>query len=251
MRQLAPEVLDLAAASAHELVDAMAALVGHRDYPCLGARSVFRRERDTVRVYSELGAPESAEHLLQDLKQFAGVVESGEGFASFVALFRGPTIEDEEHFEGLLWSQLRGLHRVDQHAWNAGVSADPNDPHFAFSAAGTPFFVVGLHPQASRDARRAATPTLVFNLHEQFEALRESGQFPRMRDRIRERDQRLQGFVNPMVADYGDGSEARQYSGRHVTGAWQAPLRDPDGRTHRTHRTHPPSFLGVLVGYSP
>ena len=224
MTQLAPEGSDPAAVAADDLVDAMAALVGHHDYPCLGARSVFRRERATVRVYSELGSSESVDHLLQDLQEFAGVVEAGEGFASFVAIFRGPVIVDEEHFEGLSWSQLRGLHRVDQHAWNAGVSADPNDPHFAFSAGGTPFFVVGLHPQASRDARRAATPTLVFNLHEQFEALRESGQFPRMRDRIRQRDEHLQGSVNPMVADYGEGSEARQYSGRHVASAWQAPF---------------------------
>ena len=224
MTQLAPQMSDPFAASADELVDAMAALAGHRDYPCLGARSVFRRERATVRVYSELGSSESAEHLLQDLQHFAAGVEAGEGFASFVAIFRGPTIVDEEHFETLLWSQLRGLHRVDQHAWNSGVSADPNDPHFAFSAGGTPFFVVGLHPQASRDARRAATPTLVFNLHEQFEALRVSGQFPRMRDRIRQRDEHLQGSVNPMVADYGQGSEARQYSGRHVSSAWQAPF---------------------------
>ena len=224
MTQSARGGSDPAAAAADELVEAVAALVGTRDYPCLGARSVFRRERATVRVYAELGGSEGAEHLLEDLEEFAGDVEAGQGFASFVAIFRGPTIVDEEHFEGLLWSQLRALHRVDQHAWNTGVSADPNDPHFAFSAGGTPFFVVGLHPQASRDARRAATPTLVFNLHEQSEVLRESGRFPRMRDRIRERDKHLQGFVNPMVADYGSGSEARQYSGRHVASAWRAPF---------------------------
>ena len=82
---------------------------------------------------------------------------------------------------------------------------------------------------ASRVARRATTPTLVFNLHEQFEALRASGQFSRMRDRIRERDERLQGTINPMVADHGEHSEARQYSGRQVGPGWRAPFRADHG----------------------
>src|SRR6476620_7390004 len=75
-------------------------------------------------------------------------------------------------------------------------------PHFAFSLAGTAYFVVGLHPAASRIARRTPLPTLVFNLHEQFEELRQSERFERMRDTIRRRDQALQGSVNPMVADH-------------------------------------------------
>jgi len=67
-------------------------------------------------------------------------------------------------------------------------------------------------------------PTLVFNLHAQFEQLRASGMFPRMRDRIRARDEALQGQVNPMVSDHGTSSEARQYSGREVSPDWQAPF---------------------------
>lgn len=224
MTQLAREVSDPGSASAEDLVEGMAAMIGHPEYPCLGARSVFRRDRATVRVYSELGSEETAGLLLADLRELSDTVDVDGGFASFVAIFRGPVIDDEEHFEGLLWSQLQRLNEADRQPWSQGVSADPTDPHFAFSTGGTPFFVVGLHPKASRDARRASTPTLVFNLHEQFEALRESGQFPRMRDLIRERDEQLQGSINPMVADHGRSSEARQYSGREVTESWQAPF---------------------------
>jgi FPC/CPF motif-containing protein YcgG len=76
-------------------------------------------------------------------------------------------------------------------------------------------------------------PTLVFNLHEQFELLRQSGVYPRMRDKIRERDEQLQGTTNPMVADHGEASEAGQYSGRRVGPTWQAPFRVRDqGRRH-------------------
>lgn len=123
-----------------------------------------------------------------------------------------------------MWKPLRLLHAADNAAWNEEVSDDPDDPHFAFSVARTAYFVVGLHPTASRDARRAASPTLVFNLHEQFEELRTSGRFTRMRDLIRDRDAQLQGNINPMVSDHGYGSEARKYSGRAVDDTWLAPF---------------------------
>jgi uncharacterized protein len=222
--QLAPEIPEPATATRQRLASALSEMVAHPEYPCLGARSVFHRDRATVRVYDELAGDGVAEQLLADLRAFAAETDPEEGFASFVATFRGPSLLDEQHFEQLLWSQLEQVHSVDDAGWNTAVSADPSDQHFAFSAGGTAYFIVGLHPRASRDARRTPTPTLVFNLHEQFEALRASGRFPRMRDKIRERDQHLQGSINPMVADHGETSEARQYSGRQVGPTWQAPF---------------------------
>lgn len=230
MKHLGHTVADPATANEAEMVEALHAMISHPDFPCLGARSVFRRDRATVRVYQELGGEGSATSLLEDLSRFAGQVDFDEGLASFVALFRGPHIDDERQFEELLWEQLRAVHAADEQPWAPDVSEDPDDPHFAFSAAGTAYFVVGLHPKASRDARRAAVPTLVFNLHAQFEQLRASGAFPRMRDRIRARDEALQGQINPMVSDHGESSEARQYSGRAVSADWQAPF-EPDPPT--------------------
>ncbi|HSN10910.1 MAG TPA: guanitoxin biosynthesis heme-dependent pre-guanitoxin N-hydroxylase GntA, partial [Propionibacteriaceae bacterium] len=93
---------------------------------------------------------------------------------------------------------------------------------------GVAFFVVGMHPRASRIARRTPWPVLVFNLHRQFEALRASERYERMRDTIRRRDVRLQGSVNPMVADHGSVSEARQYSGRAVRTGWEPPVELTD-----------------------
>jgi FPC/CPF motif-containing protein YcgG len=226
MTDLAPAVDDPAAAPEAALTGSLAAMVTHDDFPCLGARSVFRRENATVRVYDRLASEEATAALLADLGRFAAAVDVEGGFASFIAIFRGPTSPSERDFERLLWKQLRLLHAADDAPWNEEVSDDPQDHHFAFSVAGTAFFVVGLHPAASRDARRTATPTLVFNLHAQFEQLRESGRFGRMRDLIRERDERLQGSVNPMVSDHGTGSEARQYSGRAVDDSWVAPFAE-------------------------
>lgn len=197
------------------------------DYPCLGARSVFKRERATVVLHDDLEAPETARTLLEQLREYAAAVDPEEGFVSFVAGFRGPEVRDEKHFEEMMWGLLQRLHDVDEQPWAPEVSADPNDPHFAFSVAGTPFFIVGLHPKASREARRMPLPVLVFNLHEQFESLREEGGFERMRDTIRRRDEELQGSINPMVSDHGETSEARQYSGRKLEKAWEAPF-EPD-----------------------
>ena len=210
--------------AAHDLGHVLGEKVAAEGYPCLGARSVFQRGRATVRVYDILAGPQTAALLLADLTTFAGEVDPAAGFASFVATFRGPNLNGEEHFEKLLWAQLQAVADVDGTPWSGGVSANPRDDHFAFSAAGTAFFIVGLHPQASRLARRAAAPVLVFNLHEQFEAMRTSGRYPRMRDTIRRRDMELQGSINPMLADHGQISEARQYSGRAVGPAWHAPF---------------------------
>jgi len=63
-----------------------------------------------------------------------------------------------------------------------------------------------------------------FNLHWQFEKLREMGVYHKVRDKIRKRDTALQGNINPMLADFGDSSEAKQYSGRKVGGKWKCPF---------------------------
>ena len=229
-----PEVLeDLAGTQGaesppEEIADGLEAMVLHPDYPCLGARSVFNRDRATVVVLEELATAASARTLVQALTSFAQQTDRAAGFASLVAVFRATDVEDEAAFERLLWRQLELLHEADQQPWDPRVSDDPGNPHFAFSVGGTAFFVVGLHPQSSRIARRTPLPTLVFNLHEQFEELRGSDRFHRMRDTIRRRDTELQGSLNPMVADHGRSSEARQYSGRAVPAAWVAPVTFDD-----------------------
>jgi uncharacterized protein len=205
------------------IAEALSRMVLHPEYPCLGARSVFNRDRATVLVLEELGTPESARRIVAALADFAAATDLRDGFASLVTVFRGTRVEDEQHFERLLWRQLELVHEADDAPWDPTVSTDPDNPHFAFSVAGTAYFVVGLHPRASRIARRTPLPTLVFNLHEQFVELRTSDRFARMRDTIRRRDVELQGSTNPMMADHGTASEARQYSGRLVPTDWHAP----------------------------
>lgn len=216
--------MDLAHASDADVVRALELMVTHAEFPCLGAKSVFRRGSVAHAVLDDMTDPDVPGQLLERLETFARAIEGESGFHSFIATFRGPLPSDESAFESALFGLLQRLHDADDSSWADGVGSDPNDPHFAFSAGGTAYFIVGLHPAASRVARRAPLPTLVFNPHAQFEELRTEGRFDGMRTTIRRRDEDLQGFVNPMVADHGDSSEAMQYSGRHHQAGWEPPL---------------------------
>lgn len=194
-------------------------------YPCLGAKSAFRTDSYHVHAYRTLGSDTTAQVLAPDLRHFiASQGAMDHAFTTFVAIFDDPTIRDEVHFEQLLWQQLAALHRLDEHPWAPSASSKPDSKNFGFSFGGVAFFVVGMHPHSARRARRFARPALVFNDHRQFDLLRAQGSFPKMQRVIRERDQAWQGTANPMLADFGTVSEARQYSGRAVPSDWKCPF---------------------------
>jgi FPC/CPF motif-containing protein YcgG len=131
-------------------------------------------------------------------------------------------------------SGFGALHRCDRRDfnWAPGVSSDPAAADFSFSIAGRAFFVVGLHPHASRLARRAPMPCIAFNFHDQFVQLRASGKYERLQRLIRARDVALQGDANPVLAGFGEASEARQYAGRALGADWACPFQAgvPRGR---------------------
>jgi FPC/CPF motif-containing protein YcgG len=196
-------------------------------YPCVGSRSAINKEMYRLGLYGELGSPVSARGVCHDLYEFVREFKNyGNHFVTMIACFRSPPIRSELQFEELLWKQLRFLHEIDRQyfQWDENVSSDPSDGNFSLSIGGKGFFIVGLHPHASRKARRFPCAALVFNLHEQFERLRQRGKFEMMKTLIRARDKDYAGSVNPMVADHGAISEARQYSGRAVEADWKCPF---------------------------
>lgn len=194
------------------------------DFPCLGAKAAFNSNAETVRVFGELASAESTECLAASLSEF---VQNPPEYATFVAIFESPHETTEMEFERLIWQQLRQLHAEDAHRadWASDVSSDPADPHFSFSFGGHALYVIGMHENSSRVARRFPWPAMIFNPHEQFERLRSDGKWKHMQETIRQRDMQLQGSVNPMLSDFGEHSEARQYSGRVVEENWRAPFQ--------------------------
>jgi FPC/CPF motif-containing protein YcgG len=223
---------DLASPLSHLVHDAVRALVLNDHFSCVGGKSSFRHGTYRFGLYSELGSANAAAGLARDLYTFVGEFPAfGDVFSTYVASFDRPNPPDEISFERDLWTTLQLLHDLDapHHRWDPSVSGDPDDARFSFSFAGIAFFVIGLHAGSSRAARRFAWPTLVFNPHRQFERMRQDGDYARFQRVIRERDERLQGEPNPMVADFGTRSEAVQYSGRRVEGPWSCPFRNHAG----------------------
>lgn len=208
------------------------AFVDAPEFPCVGSKAALAKGAIRPHAFGRLGDRANDAPLLDALAEFSGVIdgapEDDRTVHSFVAVFDGPNDTDEQRFEALLWSQLQRLHDLDARRgtpWAEDVSRNPDDPHFSLSLAGHPFFVIGLHPGASRIARRFSSPALVFNSHRQFEHLRADGRYQKMQAATRARDKALQGSINPNLADFGAAAETRQYSGRKAEPDWTCPFR--------------------------
>ncbi len=195
------------------------------DHPCIMAQSVFITDEVELYSYQGLGTREAAEQLINDIKQYLHTYDfDSNSFKTLMAVFAEDKIDTEKEFEDKLWQHLSHLYELDDQPWDETVAMDPASSDFSFSIAGAAFFIVGMHPNSSRKARRSPHPCLTFNLHWQFQRLREMGTFEQVRDKIRERDKDLQGYLNPVVKDHGEESEAKQYSGRNVEDNWKCPF---------------------------
>lgn len=214
--------------SGHPLAAAFIRFIDEPAFPCVGAKAAVNRNGMRFVVARDFASAWDDLRILPTLLDQAKTYREDPGlFRSLVVLFETGAPVDEEAFEAQMWQRLESLTAKDQ--WlgqfpDPRVAHDPDDPHFALSFGGEAFFVVGLHPRASRPARRFSVPAMVFNLHDQFEQLRASGRYEGLREAIMTRDVALAGGTNPMLSRHGHGSAARQYSGRAVPADWQCPF---------------------------
>jgi len=210
------------------LAKAFRSFIAEPEFPCVGAKAAAARNQLAVMVARDIGSGWDDLRIYPLLMDFVDAYRTEPTlFRSFAVVFEGPGNLTEAAFEACLWDRAQSL--SDKDAWlgkpyDQRVSPDPHDSHFSLSFGGEAFFIVGLHPQASRPARRFYAPTMVFNLHDQFERLREQGAYDKLRRSILSRDFALAGSVNPMLAAFGENSEARQYSGRVVGEDWRCPF---------------------------
>ena len=212
----------------HPLTERFRQFVGDAAFPCVGAKAALNRDGMRFVVARDFRSAWDDLRILPSLLALAGSYRAEPTlFQSLVVLFEAGAPDDEAGFEAQLWERLQSLTDKDQ--WlgqpaDPRVAHDPGDPHFAMSFGGEAFFVVGLHPHASRPARRFDMPAMVFNLHDQFEQLRATGRYDKLRETIIDRDVALAGSANPMLAAHGSISSARQYSGRAVGAEWRCPF---------------------------
>ena len=216
----------------HPLAERFRDFVRDTAFPCVGAKSALSKGQMRIVVARDIRSG------WDDLRIYPGLLDLAKSYAedpvlfqTFVVLFEQDWALSEESFEAAMWARIQSLSDKDAmfaQSPDARVSGDPGDPHFSLSFGGQAFFVVGLHPGASRPARRFGRPAMVFNLHDQFVRLREEGRYEKLRAAILDRDAALAGSVNPMLARHGDTSEARQYSGRAVGNDWECPFSGRD-----------------------
>jgi uncharacterized protein len=222
---------DIIALRAHDKEQIAADLrefVASPDFPCVGAKAALRRHQLEILVVPDIRHGGSDKLITHRLQEFA-IRHDGDDkmFVSQAVIFQNDADLSEAEFETHLWQRLTSMHAIDRqdYQWDPKVDSNPESPHFSLSLGGIGFFVVGLHPHASRAARRFRHPTLVFNLHTQFEKLRQEGRYETIRNKTIERDIALQGSANPMLARHGEDSAAKQFSGRAVSSDWKCPFK--------------------------
>lgn len=214
--------------------------LSREDYPCVPAKSANNRDNIELLVGDNITQP------MNDVELYSALLDFGKNlaldtidnisFKTLINIYRQPTDLSEEEFEQALWDRLQNLHNFDAvrgQSWDENVDSDANSSHFSMSIGGHSFFIVGLHPHASRLARRFSYPALVFNLHAQFEVLRERNKYERIKGMVRKRDIEFSGGPNPMLEDFGNDSEAPQYSGRKVDENWECPLQHKENIKNR------------------
>lgn len=188
-----------------EIID----FIRHSQFPCVMAKAVLTKGMLTLHEY------QSEKETLVAMYDFIDRYrENPSRLSSFILTFNERMNFNE--FEKRFWKLIKNLHSSDKKEFehDPRVSSDFDSPEFSFSLKSEAFFILALHPQSPRFARRLPIPAIVFNPHQQFETLRRKGIFSKVRNFIRERDKELQGFINPMLSDFGEKSEIYQYTGR-------------------------------------
>lgn len=219
-------VINLTVPNASDVETTFHDFVMREDFSCLGARATVAQNAGVLKVFGALGDVAEAGDLARELEEFGKLPESKEArFSSLIAVFPETPEISENDFDALLWQQLQQLRDLDRNlSGDQTISDNPEDPNFSFRFKGVPYFVVGLCPSSSRLARRFSWPTLVFNPHAVFDRLRDEGKYERLKAVIRTREIALQGNLNPNLADFGEASEARQYSGLDHPAEWKCPF---------------------------
>ena len=199
-----------------------------KEFPCIAAKAALARQQVKCMVAGNMAYSKDDAGILQFLYQFVDEYRNSKDFYhTATIIFSGPQINNEEMFDVLLWQRLQALEMLDaqNYSYDNRVEADPSSSTFSFSIKEEAFYIIGLHPRSSRQARQFNYPALVFNPHAQFEQLRATTKYEVMKNTVRKRDIALSGSVNPMLQDFGESSEVYQYSGRNYDADWQCPLK--------------------------
>jgi FPC/CPF motif-containing protein YcgG len=210
-----------------DIINEYYAFLNARDFPCVAAKASLDRNQVRCIVSSHMACPADDVAVLQFMHNFVDEYRSSsESYHSAAVIFREPADTDEEDFDQLLWQKLNALSMLDkaEYPHDERVDSDPESPEYSFSLKSEAFFVIGLHPGSERKSRRFRYPALIFNPHAEFEKLRKFNRYEKLKSIVRKRDLLYSGSVNPMLDDFGNSSEVKQYSGKRHKSTWKCPL---------------------------
>lgn len=196
-------------------------------FPCIMAKAVMKTGFLSSHLIPDI---ETEESIRDTLKKMYGFIDdfrsTSKSLSSFVLMLDKKEYASYEIFEQHFWKFLARLHELDKksYPYDPRVSSDPRNDNFSYSIKSEAFFILILHPDSPRWARRFKYPAIVFNPHVQFENLRERNLFKKIQNVIRKKDKLLQGQINPMLNDYGERSEVFQYTGKVYSSYDQIPL---------------------------
>lgn len=222
------------------IIEEYKAYLNNKKFPCIAAKAALAGQKVKCMVAGNMACPKDDAGILQFLYQFVDDYRSSNDFYhTATIIFSGPQINNEEMFDELLWQRLQALEIFDaeNYSYDDRVKSDISSAEFSFSIKEEAFYIIGLHPASSRQARQFKYPALVFNPHAQFEKLRSTTKYEVMKNTVRKRDIALSGSVNPMLQDFGESSEVYQYSGREYNKSWQCPLKITHAETQ--HNSSP------------
>ena len=199
-----------------------------KDFPCVAAKAALAKDHINYFVADHMSCSKDDTEILHFLYKFIDRYrEATTPFYSAAVIFKGPTVPNEEAFEVFLWQRLQALSDLDAalYPYDKRVSNNPLSPQFSFSLKSEAFFIIGLHPGSKRHARQFTYPALIFNPHAEFEKLRHTDSYEKMKNIVRKKDIEYSGSVNPMLTDFGTASDLYQYSGKIYSKDWQCPLK--------------------------
>ncbi len=203
-------------------------LLDQKSYPCVAAIQSLHRKDYCIKTYTDFGKVYHRSDLRNELLKFLkNYQQTHSQYFSLWAVFEDYESLSEDQFEKLLWNELSALTSTETSAADKDprFSLDPIKKDFCFSLGGQAVFVVGLHPQSSRKARRFPWPALIFNAYEQFDQLIAQEKYQPMIETIRRREIEFQGDVNPMVLQHNDLWESIQFSGKNNSPEWKCPFQ--------------------------
>jgi len=215
-------------ATHNDYINSYTSFIRNKDFPCVAAKDVIAKGNISIFVADHLACPHDDRRILDFIYDFTGMYRLSEkGFYSAAIIFKEPVSINEKMFDAFMWQRLQALKDMDalKFPHDSRVNADPASKNFSFSLMAEAYFIVGLHPKSSRQARRFKYPTLVFNPHAQFAEMKSAERYEKMKTIVRKRDIAFSGSVNPMLTDFGEASEVYQYSGQRYGVEWKCPLK--------------------------